>query len=192
MATGLGLVRLERPDLTARILAGLDTGAVLVVADAGFGKTSALEQALTRGGLDAAWVRCGDAGGDAGRLVGLVVDAVRAAVPGAADVLAERLAATREPVDPQRAVVALERELAPLLVDPLVLVLDDAERLDGSPGAAGVVKRLLDADPPALRVAVATRHPLTLPTARERAAGRLTEVGPGELAFSPADCAEFI
>lgn len=192
MATGVGLVRLERPDLTARILAGLDTGAVLVVADAGFGKTSALEQALTRGGLDAAWVRCGDAGGDAGRLVGLVVDAVRAALPGAADVLAERLAATREPVDPQRAVVALERELAPLLVDPLVLVLDDAERLDGSPGAAGVVKRLLDADPPALRVAVATRHPLTVPTARERAAGRLTEVGPGELAFSPADCAEFI
>jgi ATP/maltotriose-dependent transcriptional regulator MalT len=106
---------------------------VVVVADAGFGKTSALEQALTGGELDAAWVRCGDAAEDAGRLVGLVVDAVRAAVPGAADLLAERLATTREPVDPQRAVAALGRELAPLLVDPLVGVLDDAESLDGSP-----------------------------------------------------------
>src|SRR6476620_3594235 len=151
MATGVGLVRLERPDLTARILAGLEAGSVLVVADAGFGKTSALEQALARGELDAAWVRCGDAGGDAGRLVGLVVDAVRAAVPGAADVLAERLAATREPVDPQRAAAALERELAPLLVDPLVVVLDDAEALDGVTGALAVVARLLAAEAPALR-----------------------------------------
>src|SRR6266851_8748804 len=114
MATGLGQVRLERPDLTARILAGLEVGSVLVVAEAGFGKTSAVEQALASGGLDAAWVRCGDAAGDAGRLVSLLVDSVRAAVPGAADVLAERLATTREPVDPQRVVVALERELAPL------------------------------------------------------------------------------
>lgn len=57
MATGAGLVRLERPDLTARILAGFEVGSVLVVADAGFGKTSALEQALARGELDAAWVR---------------------------------------------------------------------------------------------------------------------------------------
>ena len=66
---------------------------MLVVADAGFGKTGALEQALERGELNAAWMWCGDVGGDAGRLVGRVVDAVRAAVPGAVDVLAERLAA---------------------------------------------------------------------------------------------------
>jgi DNA-binding SARP family transcriptional activator len=192
MATGVGLVRLERPDLTARILAGLEGGSVLVVADAGFGKTSALEQALARAELDVAWVRCGDAGGDAGRLVGLVVDAVRAAVPGASDVLAERLAATREPVDPQRAAAALERELAPLLVDPLVVVLDDAEALDGVPGALSVVARLLAAEAPALRIAVAARHPLALRTARGRAAGRLTEIGPADLAFSAADCAEFM
>src|SRR5258705_1136119 len=192
MATGVGLVRLERPDLTARILAGLEAGSVLVVADAGFGKTSALEQALARGELDAAWVRCGDAGGDAGRLVAIAVDAVRAAVPGAADVLAERLAATREPVDPQRAAAALERELAPLLVDPLVVVLDDAEALDGVPGALAVVARLLAAEAPALRIAVAARHALALRTARGRAAGRLTEVRPADLAFSAADCAEFM
>jgi DNA-binding SARP family transcriptional activator len=192
MATGVGLVRLDRPDLTERILGGFEAGSLLVVADAGFGKTSALEQALAQDEVDAAWVRCGDAGEDAGRLVGLVVDAVRAAVPGAADVLAERLAATREPVDPQRAVAALGRELAPLLVDPLVVVLDDAESLDGSPAALAVVARLLDAEPPALRVAVATRHPLALRTARARAAGRLAEIGPADLAFTAADCAEFL
>ena len=106
--------------------------------------------------------------------------------------LAERIATAREPIDPQRVMAALERELAPLLVDPLVLVLDDAETLDGAPGALAVVGRLLAAEARALRLAVAARHRLALRTARGRAAGRLTEIGPAELAFSAADCAEFI
>ena len=57
---------LERPDLRARIRSALDAGSLLLIADAGFGKTTALRDALEHDGRDAAWVRCGDAGGDAG------------------------------------------------------------------------------------------------------------------------------
>jgi LuxR family transcriptional regulator, maltose regulon positive regulatory protein len=181
-----------RPELRARILAAIERGSVLVVADGGFGKTTALEDALGASEMDAAWVPCRDAGGDPGRLLGLVVEAVRAAVPGAADVLAERLATAREPVDPERAAAALTRELERLLVDPLVLVLDDGEALDESPGALAVVSRLLAAQTASMRVALAARHRPGLRLARNRAAGRVLELGSGDLAFSAAECAAYL
>src|SRR5205085_3742757 len=43
-----------------------------------------------------------------------------------------------------------------------------------------------------LRVALAARHRPPLRLARVRAAGRLEEVGSAELAFSAAECAEYV
>src|SRR3954465_4855822 len=142
---------LERPRLRTRIRSALERGAVLLVADAGYGKTPALRQALKGEANEPAWTSCRDAGGDPGRLLGLVVESIQGVAPGAVDVLAERLGAARENVDPERAAAALERELDRLLIDPLVLVLDDAESLDGSPAALAVVARLLDPPPPGPR-----------------------------------------
>ena len=134
MATDAGLAPvLERPALRSRIRSILDSGSLLLIADAGFGKTTALRDALGDRGLDTAWVRCADAGGDAGRLLGLIVEAIRDALPGAVDVLAERLTAAPETVDPEMAAAALGRELERLLIDPLVVCLDDAETLEGGP-----------------------------------------------------------
>jgi LuxR family transcriptional regulator, maltose regulon positive regulatory protein len=182
---------LERPGLRMGIRSALDTGSLLLIADAGFGKTTALQDALSDG-TDVAWVRCRDAGGDAGRLLGLVVEAIRGALPGAVDVLAERLAAASEPVDPERAAAALESELARLLVDPLVLVVDDAEALEGSQPALAVVARLIAGERSPLRLAVAARRRPTLRLARERAAGRVAELGVADLVFSAADCAAYL
>src|SRR3954469_5691780 len=126
VAAGLAHL-LNRPELRALFLSALGGGSVLVGADAGFGKTTALRDALPHAPRRAAWVRCGDAGGDAGRLLDLVIEAIRGAPPGAVDVLAERLTVAREPVDPERAAAGLARELERLLVDPFVICLDDAE-----------------------------------------------------------------
>src|SRR5215218_367956 len=118
MVTDAGpLPVLDRPDLRARLRSALDAGSLLLIADGGFGKTTALRDALDPAGPDAAWVRCGDAGGDGGRLLELIIEAIREALPGAVDVLAERMTAAREPVDPEQAAGALGRELARLLVD---------------------------------------------------------------------------
>lgn len=192
MAVAVGAVRLERPELKARMLAALEAGPLLLIADAGFGKTAALEDALDGSRMASAWVHCADAGGDPGRLLSLILTSVRGAMPGAADVLSERVLAAREPVDPQLAIAALDRELEPLLVDPLAIVLDDAEALDDAPAAIALVGRLLAARAPLLRIAIAARHPLSLPLARARAAGRLTEIGPAELAFSIEESAEYL
>lgn len=183
---------LERPELRARICSALDAGSLLLIADAGFGKTTALRDALDHSGYHAAWVRCGDAGGDAGRLLALIIDAIGAALPGAVDVLAEQMIAAPEAVDPELATGALVRELARLLVDPLVLCLDDAEALEGSAAALAVAARLVGGGSDCLRLGVATRRPLAIRPARERAAGRVAELGPAELAFTAADCEAYL
>ena len=41
---------------------------MLLTAGAGYGKTTALEEAIELAGLHAVWVSCRDAGGEAGRL----------------------------------------------------------------------------------------------------------------------------
>lgn len=181
---------LERPELRARIRRALDAGSLLLIADAGFGKTTALHDALDHHAVDAAWVRCGDAGGDAGRLLELIIDGIRATLPGAVDVLAERMTMAPEAVDPERAAGALERELARLLVDSFVVCLDDAESLENSPAGLAVVARLIGSG--YLRLGVASRRPLAMRIARERAAGQVTELGPAELAFSAADCEAYL
>ena len=185
-------MRIERPELETRIVDGLAEGPVLLVAGAGFGKTVALAQALERGGLSAAWISCEGVGGDPGRLLGRLVDAVRAAVPGSVDVIAERLAGAREPVDAEAAAAVVAADLRAILVDPLVVVFDDAEALDDAPDALAVVRRFLEADAPELRVAIAARRRPALRSARAAATGALLEIGPGELVFSAAECAEIV
>lgn len=183
---------IHRPALAGLVAAALDDGAVLLVAGAGYGKTTALEQGLRESGADAAWVRCTEADRDPGRLLVHVLDAIGAAVPGSVDVAAERLRGGVEPIDPLLAAGQVLSDVDRLLVDRLVVVLDDAEQLEGSPEAVALAGRLLAACGHALRVAVAGRRPLGLKVAKLRATRALTELGPAELAFSAEECAELL
>jgi ATP/maltotriose-dependent transcriptional regulator MalT len=152
----------------------------------------ALEEALETRPARSAWVRCTEADRDAGRLLGRVVGALLEAAPGAADVLAERLAAAQERINVHAASDELVGELGRLLVDQVVIVFDDAEHLHDSPDAVAVVDALLAAGSQELRTAVATRRPPRLRLAKLRGAGRLTEFGPGELAFGLDECGELL
>ena len=184
-------MRIARPAVAEAVAAELARTSLVLVADAGFGKTTALQDGLAAGDLRAAWVACERAHREPGRLLAAVIDALRAAVPGVADVLHERLAGGLA----AEAVAALAREAAVecdrLLADPLVLVLDDAEVLAGAPALDDVVAQLLVTDGQ-LRLAIASRRPLELPLARLRAAGRIAELGAGRLAFDAGECAALL
>ena len=182
--------RISRPDLSRRIREALEWGSLLVVADAGFGKTLALEEALA-GWRTAAWVSCSEADRDPGRLVVSVLAALRRAVPGAVDVVAERLTAGAGTVDPLLAAREVAAELDALLVEPVVVVLDDAERLVSSQAAANLVAQLLSARS-RLRLAVASRLELPLRTAKLRASGEMIVLRTDELAFTEDECARFL
>lgn len=184
--------RIARPALAERICDGLDSGSVLLVAGPGYGKTLALEEALARGERRAVWLSCAEAGGEGRRLLGALLAGLRATVPGLADVVGESLAAASQPVDVAAATGALLAELRRLLVEPLAIVFDDAERIEAEAAALGLVELLLKAPDLPLAVAVATRRPLPLELAKLRASGGLVEIGPAELGFGAAECEELL
>ncbi len=123
--------------------------------------------------------------------MGRLVDAVRAELPGVAEDHAERLAGAVEPLDTEAVARSLVEDLERLLVEPLVIAIDDAERLEGAPALA-IVDAVLDGCEELVRAAVCTRRRLGLKLARLKATGRLTELGPADLAFSPSECAACI
>lgn len=182
------LARIERPELTRRLMLGLDQGSVMLIADAGFGKTTAFEQALNRHGGPAVRLHATRADRDPGRLIARLVDGVRAALPGAAEDHADRLARAFEPLDAEAVAQDLVTELERLLVEPLVVAVDDAEQLDDAPSLA-IIAALLAAGGERIRVGLCSRRSLGLRLAKLRASGRLLELGAADLAFSPAECA---
>jgi LuxR family transcriptional regulator, maltose regulon positive regulatory protein len=182
--------RIARPALARRLREGLDAGSVLLVAGAGYGKTTALEEALELAERRSIWLTCGRGG--AGRLLIDAVEGLRAAVPGLADVVGDSLAGSLEQVDARAAIPALRAELEQLLVEPLVIVLDEAEALDGDEAALALVEALLGVRGAPLSVAIATRRGLDLKLAKLRASGRLAEIGPAELSLTPGECEELL
>jgi len=176
----------RRPRLAARIGRALEAGSVMITAGAGSGKTMVLEQAIE--GRTAAWLSCSEGERAPGTLLMRIVDAVADAAPGASDAVAERLATGMQPVDALATARELMVDLSRLLVEPLVLVIDDAEQLDGADASVHLVSELIRADVPLLRIAVASRRPLDVRVAKPRAAGRLVELTAGDLSFDSEEC----
>src|SRR5688572_17632673 len=183
---------IQRDRLAARLGESLRAGGVILTAGAGFGKTTALEQGLTVAGLSWAWVGCSEAERAPGTLLVRIVDGISASVPGAVDVFAERLEGGLEQLDAIAATGELITELAKLLVEPVVVVIDDAEHLDGAEQSRLLLTKLIRAEVPLLHVAIASRRSLDLRVAKPRAAGRLAEFGTADLAFDAAECSELI
>ena len=185
-------LRIGRSRLTARMQAALSSGSMLLTAAAGCGKTTAVEQALSGSTTPLAWVGCSPAARSPGVLVMQLVAAISRAVPGSADALAETISAAPERIDALAVTRELIAELSRLLVEPLVLVVDDAENLDGADASLQVLDELLRAEVSLLHVTVASRRRLALHVAKPRAAGRLTELTAADLAFDAEECAELL
>src|SRR4051794_806171 len=181
-----------RARLITVVREALEVGGVLLTAGPGYGKTTVLEQALSDGTRRVAWLSCTETERAEGTLLMRILDRVGRVAPGATDALAERLASAPEQVDAIAAARELVADLPRLLVDPLVLVIDDAEHLDGADRSLELLGELIGAALPAARVAVASRRPLGLHVAKVRASGRLAELGPADLAFDSEECAALL
>jgi hypothetical protein len=181
--------RVSRPRLAGRVGDALGVGDVLLIAGAGYGKTSILEESMSGVSSPVAWINCSVTERASGVLLLRILDEIARVAPGASNALAERLAAAPEQVDVFAATRELLAELPRLLVEPLVLVVDDGEHLDGADGALRLLGELIRAQTPSLHVAVASRRPLELRVAKPRAAGRLREFIASDLAFDAAECA---
>ena len=164
----------------------------MITAPAGYGKTVLLEEALAPLPGIPAWVRCTPRERDPGHLVASLLAAVPRALPGASVSVSEALERAQSTVQPAATLEALLSELDLLLVDPIIIVVDDADNLADAPAACAVLGQLLRHPSGGCRVAVLTRQPLGLPLGKPRAAGRVVELQESDLVFTARECAEYV
>ncbi|HMQ33870.1 MAG TPA: LuxR C-terminal-related transcriptional regulator [Chloroflexaceae bacterium] len=179
-----GLV--PRARLAAWLAAQARARLTLVVAPAGFGKTTLLAQWAAECGAGLAWLALDERDNDPTRFWAYVAAALDTVAPGAGD-HARSMLQSPAPPPAEVVIVALLDELERLERE-VVLLLDDYHLIAAEAIHAGVAF-LVDHLPPGVRVVIAGRGDPPLPLARWRLRGQLAELRVGELRFTPGEVA---
>jgi len=175
---------LPREDLVRRAADGLARRLLAIVASAGYGKSTLLAQALERSPHPWVWLACDERMGASAALVGHLAAGISQRFPG----FGARLSLAGGP-DAQ--VAELCNEILAAVPEDLVIAVDDAHAVAGSP--AGEALRLLVRDlPPHAHLAIASRSALPIALSRLRAAGQLVELGEADLALSAEESGELL
>ncbi len=158
---------------------------VLLVAEAGYGKTTLLADFARQTHLRTMWFRVDEDDRDWISALNYLVAAGRELEPTFAEATAERLAqigtigGTRDEI-----LKGFMADLAALGSEPTVLIVDDYHVLDESPDARSVVADILAKAPERFTVVLATRRRPILPVARLRAHGEVAELSTDDLRFT--------
>jgi LuxR family transcriptional regulator, maltose regulon positive regulatory protein len=161
----------------------------LLLAPAGYGKTTLLSQWARSSSLPIAWLSLAEEDNDLERFLRYLLAAWQRVEPGIVD---SRLGLLLGGLTPDSQVVlSAFINLANDLSDHVVFVLDDYH-LIAEPAIHEAMTFLLDHLPPALHFVLAGRGEPLLPLARYRARQELMELGPADLQFSPEESTAFL
>jgi LuxR family transcriptional regulator, maltose regulon positive regulatory protein len=161
---------------------------VSVVAPAGYGKTTLLAQWAERNGQAFTWVSVDEGDNDPKVLLTYVAEALNAVEPISERVF-DALASPASSV-PGSVVPRLGSAFSSM-ISPVALVLDDVHLLHDSECRAAL-SMLADHVPGGSRLVLAGRDRPPLRVARLRAEGKLTEIGPGDLALTAEEAAALL
>ncbi|MDH7488668.1 MAG: hypothetical protein QHH80_04070, partial [Anaerolineae bacterium] len=170
---------LYRPRLSDRILGSLRHRVTLVQAATGYGKSTALAQALVGGKVPLFWYSAAETDADPVVFLLHVVHALRLQLPEIAD---STLAFLRQgpaggPASWRRAADMLINEIADDLRTESALVIDDFHLVGDAPDIAHIVTRLADYLPPNVHLILSARQrPALLPLTRWKVKGHLLEI----------------
>lgn len=186
-----------RPDLQALLAEVRLLPATVVVAPAGYGKTTLLAQwadQLIQTGAQVAWLGLETTDQEPALLLAYLIGAIRRVIPSLGD-QASRILQSISSLDQNWPLVAgallsdIQRELQSLTV----LILDDVHLVADGPITADLLGYLLRAAPPHLHIVMASRRPLTFaPLPRLRAEGTLLEVGANDLLLRRHEVVELL
>ena len=178
----------ERTRLHAELRQGLTLPLTLVVAPAGWGKSTLVADWLARDAVTAGWVSLDSGDNDPKRFWRYLLLAADQTGSAAGTAALRRLDAAGSDV---------LRDVLPVFVNelasaegPLVVVLDDYH-LVTSRQIHATVATLLDRSPPQLHLVLITRADPPLPLSRLRVRGDLAELRAENLRFSAGEAAEF-
>jgi len=169
--------------------AGLPGKLTLISAAAGFGKTTLVSEWAAACGLPAAWLSLDEGDSDPARFLAYLIAALQTVAPSVGQGALAALQAPQPP-PPEAILTAVLNDLA-AQPDRLLLVLDDYHAVD-APAVDQALAFLLQNLPPHLHLVIATREDPSLPLARLRARGQLTELRAADLRFTPDEAAEFL
>lgn len=186
--------RVTRPALLARLRNDARDSLVLIVAPAGYGKTTFLTDWIETDARRAAWISVEPADNDPARFWLAVAVALDRVQPG----MTARTLRVLEGTAPPPAAVAvpmLLSDLATTLAEdergrPTLLVLDDYHLIE-SRAIHDTMATFLERLPSRLRLVIASRTEPVLPIARLRARGQLAEVRATDLALDPGEVADY-
>jgi LuxR family maltose regulon positive regulatory protein len=180
-----------RPRLTQRLDEGLRNGhrLFLVVAPAGYGKTTLVTDWLGQTGIPSAWLSLDEADNDALRFFTYVVTTLQKTLgPKLTQPLPEAFPMT--PPSTEAFVLPLINDLT--AVDrPILLALDDYHVITAGPVQEAMVL-LLRRAPPNLHLVVLTRADPPFPLPRLRVRERMTEIRDRDLRFTPEEMTAFL
>lgn len=181
-----GMVR--RPRIDQTIEAGAETAVTLVVAPAGYGKTTAVRAWSEDSGASLAWVTLDALDNDLVRLWTYVAAAVERVREGLGHRALNRLRISGMVIDDavdelMNGIAALGRELT--------LVLDDLNTVTDHECLASI-EHAIERLPATARIIVITRADPALGLARLRARGELVELRASELSFTATEARELL
>jgi LuxR family maltose regulon positive regulatory protein len=177
-----------RTRLIARLNEGLHRKLTLIAAPAGFGKTTLVSMWIAGCGRRVAWLSLDEADSDPIRFLTYLVAALQTVAPTLGSGVMGVLQGPQPP-PPEALLTTLLNEIT-IIPEPFVLVLDDYHLTDATPiddAMAFVLEHL----PPQMHLVITTRADPSLPLARLRARGQLTELRAADLRFTPAEAAGF-
>lgn len=183
---------LARPALAERIATVLQRRLTVVVAEAGFGKSTLL--ASWWEAASCAWYTADSSDRELQSLARRLSDALRLRVPDLPGELGLPDSMTGPELDQLSRADTLASRLAEALHEQLstelVLVIDDIHELAASKPSMRLIEALCHHAPRSLHVVLAGRRAPSFPIERLRGWGQLYEITAEQLAFSPSEVAE--
>jgi len=179
---------LSRERLLDWLNAKIHDRVILVLADAGYGKTTLLADFARRSRLRTLWYRLEADDRDWIAFLNHLVAAGREHDPGFAPTTAALLG-DMSVGGPTRdsAIDVFLRELPGIAEHGAVLILDDFHLVDDSADVRLIARELVARAPERLSIVFASRRPPTIPLARLRATGEVAQLGTDDLRFDATE-----
>ncbi len=179
----------SRPRLISRIQEGTRGKLTLIVAPAGYGKTTLLGAWMTSGALPVAWLSLDEGDNDSTRFWSYVVAALERRRPGFSEHLVPLIRAPQVP--PMEVLLTTLINALAAIPKDVALILDDYHLIQAAP-IHSAMTFLLEHLPPQVHLVLASRAEPPLALARVRAQGEVTEVHLADLRFTPDEVASFL
>jgi len=163
----------------------------LISASAGFGKTTLISEWVASCGRPVVWLSLDEGDNDPVRFISYLIAALQSIKTGIGESsLAALHASQHQPPSNEAILTTLINEVANASND-FLFALDDYHVID-SKSVDEILFFLVERLPPQMHLVIATREDPSLPLARLRVRGQLTELRAADLRFTPAEAAEFL